>query len=329
MLFILAFLLWETSAAGIPESLSKQAGFVQALGGEWLLRYVQLPLLGFVLFLVAIGPKRALAWASLLSSRRASYEGQHAHDALDAYLNQMQQWLNDESRPLVKAASNDQRRKMARTRTLTVLGRLGPEQKGSALRFLQEHDLINEENTVIHLNIADFSGAALRDENLIFTHLTEVNLSGADLSEARLSAFQVGPADLTQAIIEGFYAGAVEKPAGASNLELANLSNAVLRGTVLAGCNLLGANLTGAKLDGADLRGADLRLTQGLTQKQIDRAHGGTNQLEPALNTLLPDHLEAPAAWNKPIYEQRDKERHFKAAWRIADSLRRSWGVRN
>jgi hypothetical protein len=58
VLGLLGILAWETTYAGIPENISKQVAFVQALGGEFLLRYVELPLLGFVLFVLAIGPTR-------------------------------------------------------------------------------------------------------------------------------------------------------------------------------------------------------------------------------------------------------------------------------
>lgn len=66
MLGLLALFMWETSAVGIPESISKQVAFVQALGGEWLLRYVELPLLGFISLLIAIGPNRLQAWIKWL-----------------------------------------------------------------------------------------------------------------------------------------------------------------------------------------------------------------------------------------------------------------------
>jgi peptide methionine sulfoxide reductase MsrB len=58
VLGVLAFLAGETTYAGIPENISKQVAVVQAMGGEWLLRYVELPLLGFVLLMLAIGPAR-------------------------------------------------------------------------------------------------------------------------------------------------------------------------------------------------------------------------------------------------------------------------------
>ncbi len=108
-----------------------------------------------------------------------------AEDALEAYLNQMQQWLGSKDQPLSASSYEDPRRKMARTRTLTILRRLDPRGKRDVLQFLQEHGLIKAEDPVIRLSSADLSGANLVRMNLTETNLSGANLSGADLSRAR------------------------------------------------------------------------------------------------------------------------------------------------
>jgi hypothetical protein len=304
-LLLLALLLWETGVVGIPESIARQVNWLQSLGSENLIRILAL-LLGFVVALVAVGPTRVLAWVRVLFEPRANSEEQRAQDeALDAYLDQMQDWLSDEGRPLASAPSEDPRRAMARTRTLTVLERLGPRQKRRVLQFLQEHNLIRESQHAVFLSGADFSDADLSRVNLINPYLIGVNFSGADMRRASFSTLGAGSADMFKAQEEGVYVELFEKPTGISRLDNANLDGAKLRDATLAGCVLIGAHLNGTDLEGADLRGADLRLTEGLSQGQVNRAYGGTQQREPTQNSLLPDHLTAPAFWSKPIYEQK------------------------
>lgn len=58
---LLAFLLFETGVAGIPDSIASQYAFLASLNEEWLIRLAAL-VLGFFLTLVAIGPYRVQAW---------------------------------------------------------------------------------------------------------------------------------------------------------------------------------------------------------------------------------------------------------------------------
>jgi hypothetical protein len=58
---ILAFLLFETGVAGIPDSIASQYAFLSSLNEEWLIRLAAL-VLGFILALAAIGPHRVQAW---------------------------------------------------------------------------------------------------------------------------------------------------------------------------------------------------------------------------------------------------------------------------
>jgi uncharacterized protein YjbI with pentapeptide repeats len=72
-------------------------------------------------------------------------------------------------------------------------------------------------------------------------------------------------------------------------------------------CSLLGADLAGADLNRADLRGTDFRWTRNLTQEQIEQAYGSSGQQEHMIDTLLPDHLHAPEAWEKLISQQMEE----------------------
>jgi uncharacterized phage-associated protein len=88
---------------------------------------------------------------------------------------------------------------------------------------------------------ANLPGANLSDANLYGANLSGTDLSGADLSDANLSCANLSCADLSDA-----------------NLSCANLSCANLYGADLSGANLSGANLSGADLYGANLSCADL-----------------------------------------------------------------------
>ena len=74
------------------------------------------------------------------------------------------------------------------------------------------------------------------------------------------------------------------------DLAKARLNDADLTGADLSGVNLGRADLTGARLAGANLSGAWLADARGLTQAQIDHAHGHAT-------TILPDHLAVPPGW--------------------------------
>lgn len=146
---------------------------------------------------------------------------------------------------------------------------------------------------VVHLGDADLSNAHLANIALYGANLDSVNLSGADLSGARLCWFipHENNPDL-------------ELPMDAARLSSAYLIGTVLRGTTLAGCYLASADFNGAILDRADLRCADLQQACNLTQEQVNQAYG-TYQQNRVHDTKLPDHLEAPEAWKKPLSQQK------------------------
>lgn len=146
--------------------------------------------------------------------------------ALQEYINKMSELLLVSQ--LRGSAENDEVRKIARARTLTVLHRLDANRKGSLLQFLHESDL----TSIIDLSEADLKGANLRTRYLAGASLYAANLEGADLSFAYLGA--------------------------SSNKRKTNLIGANLSKATLYYANLNGANLSEADLSGASLVGAVL-----------------------------------------------------------------------
>src|SRR5229473_3600943 len=177
------------------------------------------------------------------TERDIALDNQH-ETALQDYIDKLSELLLHEK--LRESAPEDEVRKIARVRTLTVLPRLDKERKRSVLQFLHESGLIDKDKRIIDLRGADLSGA-----NLIAAYLNEADLSRAILSEADLSGAYLDEANLGGAYLRGAILGG-------AILRGANLSGANLRGFNLGGANLGGANLGGANLSRADLHGADL-----------------------------------------------------------------------
>jgi uncharacterized protein YjbI with pentapeptide repeats len=247
-----------------------------------------------------------------VSPEVAAQERWRGQDALDAYLDQMQQWLLDEQRPLASLPYNDPQRKMARTRTLAILRRLDANGKREILRFLKEQELISKESPAIRLGGADFSGANLTRMEVWDANLDRTNLSGADLTHVSMSGGGGHSASMGEAVKRGsehvFEDSII--PDRSTSFTFANFSGAVLRRARLGGCNLLGVDFDGADFTEADLRGADLRLAKNLTQEQIESAFGYTGGQEYMPDTLLPDYLTPSEAWKRLISLQ-IKERGY------------------
>src|SRR5260221_1849855 len=188
--------------------------------------------------------------------------------ALQAYINEMSELLLHEN--LRESKPEDEVRKIARVRTLTVLPRLDPNRKGNVLLFLAESGLIGDAPT-IDLNRADLSGVQLykpwlNEVNLQETDLSEANLSKADLYEAHLVGSilhdvnlreaDLRRADLHRAELEG--ANLSEADLSEADLQRTNLDYADLRGATMRAANLSEAHLRKANLQGAILLGANL-----------------------------------------------------------------------
>jgi hypothetical protein len=102
-------------------------------------------------------------------------EDQRAQDtALQAYLDQMTELILEKN--LRDSKEESEVRTLARARTLTVLGRLGPDRKRSVVQFLYESVLVQKGNPIIDLENADLSEADLSLDNLIEADLSDANL---------------------------------------------------------------------------------------------------------------------------------------------------------
>ncbi len=166
-------------------------------------------------------------------AQRQAIEDQRAQDtALQAYLDQVSTLLLEKE--LRSSAKDSEVRRLAQTRTLTLLGTLDGERKRSVLRFLYEASLIDRSDPVISLD-----GANLRDMDLNL-----VNLSG-------------GPF-----VIPSHYGSDRAASFGLPGAEFggdgADLSGADLSGSDLRYCALVGVDLKGADFSNADLTGCGL-----------------------------------------------------------------------
>lgn len=129
--------------------------------------------------------------------------------------------------------------------------------------------------------------------------LKRANLRGAPLEEAFLHSAHLELADLYQArLVRAILRNA---HLGGASLQYARLDKADLLSAHLQEASLHRVCIEGANLRNAHLEGADLSDTIELTQRQIDSAYGDEE-------TSLPEELERPAHWRKPIKEQPNGE---------------------
>lgn len=221
--------------------------FVSAtVWGKTLWDWLELLVVPIVLALVAV-------WFSAQerkddresADKRAQIDREIATDrlqevALQAYYDKMTELLLKEN--LREAPAGEEVISIARSRTRATLRSLDNVRKGLLVEFLHEARLIEKENPIIRLGVADLTGvelmgASLSGVNLSGANLCAANLSATDLSKAKLSGADLSAADLSQA----------------------DLSGASLSGAQLAEANLCGAHLSRANLVGADLKDTDLR----------------------------------------------------------------------
>ena len=183
--------------------------------------------------------------------------------ALQAYIDKMSELLLHEK--LRDSAEDDEVRKIARVRTLTILPRLDGSRKGSVIRFLYESGLIDKDKTIIDLFGADLTWS---DPG---TFLNGANLSNAFLTNAILTLSELKNAKMNNVILTGAYldfANLSDADLHYSRLNKSNMFNAkfvganlsyvLLTDSILEEANLSKSNLTGAIFKGANLNMANL-----------------------------------------------------------------------
>lgn len=210
----------------------------------------------------------------------------------------------------------------------------GTDLRGANLR---EAHLEGADLSGAHLERADLMYAHLEGATLSGAHLEGANLSSAHLERALFHTAHVAAlnqkslraVDFVEAHLEGAnLSGAHLEGADLmyAHLKEADLSGAYLRGAILLGAYMKSATLSGADLQWAGLSEADLQSANvgksqpkveqpfalhfqganlseaiGLTQQQIDMAHGDET-------TQLPEDLDHPEHWSKSTKEQPNEE---------------------
>jgi hypothetical protein len=171
-------------------------------------------------------------WFTIRQGKVADAENKdnQRETALQVYIDKMSELLLDKQ--LRDSSEEDEVRKVARVRTLTVLSRLDSDRKRSVLQFLYESGLIDKDRCII-----DLSGGS--SYGLDGADLYEADLFGVTLSGASLRGVRLGKANMI-----------------AANLSGANLSRAYLYDADLQHADLSGANLSFAKVDVEQLKKA-------------------------------------------------------------------------
>lgn len=204
---------------------------------------------------------------------------------LQAYIDKLSELLEKKLR---ESKPEDELRKIARVRTLTVLARLDKGRKRSVLQFLYESGLIEKGKSIIDLNGADLSEANLFGVNLFGARLGNADLRGANLREAHLETADLMLAKLNSADLSKAYL--IEANLNGANLSLADLREANLDRAKLSSADqredFLFFRVSEVKLSNADLRGASL-IGAEITPEQLAQ----TVLLEAA---IMPDGSKHP-----------------------------------
>jgi uncharacterized protein YjbI with pentapeptide repeats len=219
------------------------------------------------------------------AEKRAEIEREIALDnqreaALQAYIDKIAELLLEKKLRESKS-EEDEVRKIARVRTLTVLPHLDPKRKGSVLRFLIESNLIDNEKTIIDLGEADLSGVHLIRGYFGEINLHKTNLSKAYLYDVILLGANLSEADLSEANLTGIVLFM-------ANLYRANLHQANLLGAELSKADLSEANLQGTDLCKADMSEANLKDATGITLEELEK---NARSLK---NATMPDGSKHP-----------------------------------
>ena len=222
--------------------------------GKTVWDWLQLLIIPLVLALAALffnqansRTERQLAMQRYEQDQEIALDKQR-EDLLQTYLDRLSELLLKEE--LRVSPTDAEVRKVARTRTISILVRLDIGRVGYVFAFLREAGLIDESNPIIDLKQADlyrinWSHINLREVNLKAVNLKKANLYHAHLNRANLREVNLSGADLSKA-----------------ELTDANLRNANLRGANLSLADLNGADLSGADLSGAKLDKSQLTATQ-------------------------------------------------------------------
>lgn len=191
--------------------------------------------LGGLYFTAAQEQRQTLLEQDRAEAARRLEERRSNDTKVQAYLDQMGDLMID--RGLGQPDAADEVRTVATARTVTTLRGLSPEHKRSIVRFLNEANLIDKDETVIDLAGANLTHADLSAIDLGGTDLSHVDLRRADLRDCSLRDADLSYANLNRTNLED---GADEGTEGAY-LNEADLSHAKLKKARLTDADLSGA----------------------------------------------------------------------------------------
>ena len=188
---------------------------------------------------------------------QAAAERRAQDEALQAYLDRMGQLLTDKDLLGARGPGAGNLRSLARSYTLTALGRLDGRRKREVLLFLYGARLISADvPRVIALDEADLASADLEGIRLCGRQYTGADLLGQTGLNARAEQLGVALSEIAQ-------------PTDTVNLVNVDLSGANLRGADLGGGILMFADLSRADLNGANLSYAHLEGARGISEQQL------------------------------------------------------------
>jgi hypothetical protein len=183
-------------------------------------------------------------------------------------------------------------------------------------------DLSGADLSLARLPLANLGRADLRDANLLSADLRKAKLSGAILAGADLSEADLEGADLRNANLHGAHLSGAK-------LAEANLAGADLRNASLLGTDLRRADMTGADLSGADLRKAKL-VSAVLDGSSLDGAilHGAIFDSGTAATLYLTGALESGPEGVPRAPRRRRRQRPHQRTGRNhdAEDASRLWG---
>lgn len=211
-------------------------GFAGKTLWEWL-QLLIIPLVlaaGGYLFTFTMSRNERKAADRHNQTEREIAQDNQCEAALQEYIDKMAELLLEKH--LRESKPEDEVRKIARVRTLTVFPRLDSKRKGSALQFIYEAGLINKDQPIL-----DLKGANLREAKLSGADLSNADLHEVDLSEADLFRANLIGANLSKAILYQ------------ARLNQADLSCADLLETVFLGAYLYQTTLSETDLTSADM----------------------------------------------------------------------------
>src|SRR6266516_4333272 len=184
-----------TTTKEITSSLPKITRTEEYQPGKGLWDWLQL--LGVLAIPVVVG--LGAAWYTVQQGKVSDRENtdNQRETALQAYIDKMSELLLHEK--LRDSAEEDEIRKIARVRTLTILPRLDANRKRSVLQFLYESGLIdNGKWCIVDLDGANLCGANLSGADLRYADVRETNLDRAKLWGANLWRADLGGASLSE-----------------------------------------------------------------------------------------------------------------------------------